>query len=32
MNYYRITGGTIVEEHDQPDLLGLLQQIGAAPI
>jgi steroid delta-isomerase-like uncharacterized protein len=32
MNFYRFTGGKIVEEHGQPDLLGLLQQIGAAPI
>jgi len=32
MNFYRITGGKIVEEHGQPDLLGLLQQIGAAPV
>jgi steroid delta-isomerase-like uncharacterized protein len=31
MNFYRITNGKIVEEHGQPDLLGLLQQIGAAP-
>jgi steroid delta-isomerase-like uncharacterized protein len=32
MNFYRIAEGKIVEEHGQPDLLGLLQQIGAAPI
>jgi hypothetical protein len=32
MNVSRITGGKIVEEHGQPDLLELLQQIGAAPI
>ena len=32
MNFYRIAGGKIIEEHGQPDLLGLLQQIGAAPI
>ena len=32
MNFYRIADGQIVEEHGQPDLLGLLQQIGAAPI
>jgi steroid delta-isomerase-like uncharacterized protein len=32
MNLYRFTSGKIVEEHGQPDLLGLLQQIGAAPI
>jgi steroid delta-isomerase-like uncharacterized protein len=32
MNFYRFTDGMIVEEHGQPDLLGLLQQIGAVPI
>ena len=32
MNFYRLAEGKIVEEHGQPDLLGLLQQIGAAPI
>jgi steroid delta-isomerase-like uncharacterized protein len=32
MNFYRMTDGKIVEERGQPDLLGLLQQIGAAPI
>jgi steroid delta-isomerase-like uncharacterized protein len=31
MNLYRISAGQIIEEHGQPDLLGLLQQIGAAP-
>ena len=31
MNFYRLSGGQIVEEHGQPDLLGLLQQIGAFP-
>jgi len=31
MNFYRITDGQIVEETGQPDLLGLLQQIGAVP-
>ena len=31
MNFYRLTDGQIVEEHGQPDFLGLLQQIGAAP-
>jgi steroid delta-isomerase-like uncharacterized protein len=31
MNSYRIADGKIVEEHGQPDLLGLLQQIGAVP-
>jgi steroid delta-isomerase-like uncharacterized protein len=29
MNFYRIADGKFVEEHGQPDLLGLLQQIGA---
>lgn len=32
MNFYRLTDGQIVEERGQPDLLGLLQQIGAVPI
>ena len=31
MNFYRFAGGRIVEERGQPDLLGLMQQIGAAP-
>jgi steroid delta-isomerase-like uncharacterized protein len=31
MNFYRFSGGKIVEEHGQPDLLGLMQQIGAIP-
>ena len=31
MNFYRLTGGQFIEERGQPDLLGLLQQIGAAP-
>jgi len=31
MNFYRLSGGQIVGERGQPDLLGLLQQIGAAP-
>ena len=31
MNFYRIAGGTIVEERGQPDLLGLMMQIGAVP-
>jgi steroid delta-isomerase-like uncharacterized protein len=31
MNLYRISGGQFVEERGQPDLLALLQQIGAAP-
>lgn len=31
MNFYRFSGGQIVEEHGQPDMFGLLQQIGAVP-
>ncbi|MDD9781281.1 ester cyclase [Priestia megaterium] len=31
MNFYRFSGGQIVEEHGQPDMLGLLTQIGAMP-
>jgi len=31
MNFYRWSGGRIVEERGQPDLLSLLQQIGAVP-
>ena len=31
MNIYRLSDGKFVEEHGQPDLLGLLQQIGAIP-
>jgi steroid delta-isomerase-like uncharacterized protein len=29
--FYRLSGGQLVEEHGLPDMLGLLQQIGAAP-
>ena len=29
MNFYRLSGGRLVEERGQPDLLSLLQQIGA---
>jgi len=32
MNFYRWFNGQIVGERGQPDLLGLLQQIGAAPM
>ena len=28
-NIYRLSGGQIIEETGQPDLFGLLQQIGA---
>jgi len=31
MNFYQITDGKIVEERGQPDMLGLMQQIGAIP-
>lgn len=31
MNFYRFTNRQIVEEYGQPDMLGLLQQIGAIP-
>jgi steroid delta-isomerase-like uncharacterized protein len=31
MNLYRIADGKIVEERGQPDMLGLMQQIGAIP-
>ena len=31
MNFYRLSNGQIVEEYGQPDMLGLLQQIGAMP-
>ena len=32
MNFYRWSNGQIIGERGQPDLLGLLQQIGAAPM
>ena len=31
VNFYRVSNGKIVEERGQPDLLGLMQQIGAVP-
>lgn len=31
INLYRWSDGKIVEEHGQPDLFGLMQQIGAVP-
>lgn len=31
INFYRWSDDKIVEEHGQPDLLGLMQQIGAIP-
>ncbi|KAG0263564.1 hypothetical protein BGZ95_003778 [Linnemannia exigua] len=31
MNMYRLSNGMFIEEHGQPDMLGLLKQIGAIP-
>ena len=31
MNFYRLAGVQIIEEYGQPDMLGLLTQIGAIP-
>ena len=31
MTFYRFAEGSFVEEYDQPDLLGFVQQIGAIP-
>lgn len=31
MNFYRLSDGQFIEERGQPDLLALLQQIGALP-
>ena len=31
MNLYRLAGDQIIEEYGQPDMLGLLTQIGAIP-
>ena len=31
MNFYRLAGDQIIEEHGQPDMFGLLTQIGALP-
>jgi predicted ester cyclase len=31
MNIYRLVDSKFVEEYGQPDMLGLLQQIGAIP-
>jgi hypothetical protein len=30
MNFYGLSDGQFVEEHGQPEMLGLLQQIGGA--
>lgn len=32
VNFYRLSEGRLVEERGQPDLLSLLQQIGAVPM
>jgi steroid delta-isomerase-like uncharacterized protein len=32
MNFYRIVDGKIVEEFGQPDMMGLMMQIGAIPL
>ena len=32
MNFYRFSGRKIIAERGQPDLLGLMQQIGAIPM
>ena len=32
INFYRLVDDQIVEEYGQPDMLGLLKQIGAIPI
>lgn len=31
MNFYRWIDGKIIEEYGQPDMMGLMQQIGALP-
>jgi|SRR3954471_15230491 steroid delta-isomerase-like uncharacterized protein len=31
MNFYRFSNGQIIEEFGQPDMLGLMMQIGAIP-
>jgi steroid delta-isomerase-like uncharacterized protein len=31
MAFYRLAGGQVVEEHGLPDMLALMQQIGAVP-
>lgn len=32
MNFYRISDEKFIEEHGQPNLLGLLAEIGAVPM
>lgn len=31
MNFYRLSNGQFVEEYGMPDMMGLMQQIGALP-
>jgi steroid delta-isomerase-like uncharacterized protein len=31
MNFYRLSNGQLVEEYGMPDMMGLMQQIGALP-
>jgi predicted ester cyclase len=31
MNFYYLADGKIIKERGQPDLLGVMQQIGAVP-
>jgi steroid delta-isomerase-like uncharacterized protein len=32
MNFYRLSNGQFVEEYGMPDMMGLMQQIGALPV
>ena len=32
INFYRLANEQIIEEYGQPDMLGILRQIGAIPI
>jgi steroid delta-isomerase-like uncharacterized protein len=32
INFYRLANDQIIEEHGQPDMLGLLRQIGGIPV
>ncbi len=32
LNFYRLSNGQFVEERGQPDMFGLLQQLGAIPV
>lgn len=31
MNFYRLSNGQFIEEYGMPDMMGLMQQIGALP-